>query len=206
LASHSTMTRFVLALALVLAADVLSHAERAHAQMGAQVEGTPKGTIGLGLIGAELGLIIPVSAGLDETWSLLVFHVVGGAAGALGGYFGFDRQSGNTFRGLSIGSLVLGMGMIIPTIVITVGKTRYNEDDLNDDREDAAEDAAEEQAALLREEIAAGPGLLRFTGGRLRLSMPGVEVLPLATAGQVAAFGQPSSGTEIRFTLLSGAF
>ncbi len=36
--------------------------------------------------------------------------------------------------------------------------------------------------------------------------MPGVEVLPLATAGQVAAFGQPSSGTEIRFTLLSGAF
>jgi hypothetical protein len=204
LGSRSRISRFILGLAL--GAALLGSADLAHAQdpMGDQVRGTPKGTIGLGLIGAELGFIIPVSAGLDETWSLIVFPIVGGAAGALGGYFGFDNQSGNTFRGLSLGSFVLGMGMIIPTIVITVSKTRYNEDDLNDDQQDAAQEA--EQASRLREEIAAGPGLFRLIGGRMRLSMPGVAVIPISAPGEPAAFGRASAGTEIRFTLFSGAF
>jgi hypothetical protein len=203
LGSRTHISRFVLAFALT-AAVLCSESSASAQMMGDQVEGTPKGTIGLGLIGAELGLIIPVSAGLDETWSLIVFPVAGGALGAVTGYFAFDNHTGKTFRGLSLGSFVLGMGMIIPTIVITVGKLRYNEDDYDDERQDAQSES--EQASRLREEIAAGPALLRYTGGRLRLSMPGVEVLPINAAGQVASFGTTSTGTEVRFTLLSGAF
>lgn len=202
MASRSFVSRLVAPLALAVA--LLSSTSVADAQMdpavGEQVRGTPKGTIGLGLVGAELGLIIPVAAGLDDTWALIVFPVVGATGGALGGYFGFDRQDGRTFRGLSIGSLVLGMAMVIPTIVITVSKTRYGEDDLNDDREEAAEER--EEAARIRDAMAAGPGLLRYTGGRLRLSMPGVSVSPLAASPELVG----ARGTHVSFTLLSGAF
>jgi len=55
------------------------------------VQATPKGTIGLGLVGAELGLIIPSVSGLNEAWALSVFPIVGAAGGALAGYFALDK-------------------------------------------------------------------------------------------------------------------
>ena len=74
---------------LALAATIAVAApEAAEAQAGGgggmmfeQVEATPKGTIGLGLIGAELGFVLPAAVGLDQTWAFVVFPLALGGAG-----------------------------------------------------------------------------------------------------------------------------
>ena len=59
-------TAFVLASALMLAAPVgVVHAQSNPVSVD-PIKSTPKGTIGLGLVGAELGLIIPSAAGLTD--------------------------------------------------------------------------------------------------------------------------------------------
>jgi hypothetical protein len=67
--------------------------ERAEAQV-AVVQSLPKGTIGFGLMGVELGLIVPAIFGARDWWPYLVFPVLGGAGGAVGGYF-FDVATRN---------------------------------------------------------------------------------------------------------------
>ena len=44
-----------------------------------------KGMFSLGIFGAELGLVIPAAAGLDDWWALVVFPVIGATGGALAG-------------------------------------------------------------------------------------------------------------------------
>ena len=46
-----------------------------------------KGMIGLGLIGAELGFVVPALAGARDTWVYIVFPVLGAGGGAVAGYF-----------------------------------------------------------------------------------------------------------------------
>ncbi|HEX2678019.1 MAG TPA: hypothetical protein VHM19_15300, partial [Polyangiales bacterium] len=50
-----------------------------------------KGTLGVGLIGAELGMVLPALAGMDDTWAFIVFPVIGAAGGAAAGYFGLEK-------------------------------------------------------------------------------------------------------------------
>jgi len=85
------------------------------------VQATPKGTIGLGLVGAELGLIIPSVSGLNEAWALSVFPVVGAAGGALAGYFALDKPGRN--KG-SVAALVVGLAGVLPAILVTVKGVR----------------------------------------------------------------------------------
>lgn len=82
-----------------------------------RVEATPKGTIGLGLIGAELGLVIPAVSGLTKTWSLVLFPIVGAGAGAVAGYFGIDNPGQSE---AAVAVLAVGMGLLVPAIVGTV--------------------------------------------------------------------------------------
>ena len=128
-----------------------------------QVKATPKGTVGLGLVGAELGLIIPSVAGLDEAWALTVFPIVGAAGGALAGYFLIDDPGKEK---LAVGALALGMAGLIPAVMLTVKATRYDPDD---DRSFQAQLKAERAAR-------AGPGLLRRTERGLSVAMPGVAI------------------------------
>src|SRR5688500_8535213 len=58
-----------------------------------QVNASGKGTIGLGLIGAELGFMIPALAGIDDTWAFIVFPVLGATGGALAGWFLLDEPN-----------------------------------------------------------------------------------------------------------------
>ncbi len=110
---------------------VFSVPEAARAQMGGegtfdQVEATPKGTIGLGLLGAELGFLVPAAVGLDETWAFVVFPVLGATGGALGGYFLLDSANVTT---ASVATLVAGMLLVVPTTVWTLSLTAYDPDD-----------------------------------------------------------------------------
>ena len=90
------MTASSLRLLLALALGVAARAARAaFAQDEEEPEASPsttdpltadfKGMIGLGLIGAELGFVVPALAGARDTWVYIVFPVLGAGGGAVGG-------------------------------------------------------------------------------------------------------------------------
>jgi len=197
--------------------------QTAEAQMTLdQVEPGFKGVIGLGIVGAELGFILPAAAGLHETWAFIVFPVVGAAGGAVGGYFALE-DTGQTE--LSVASLAFGMAMIVPTMVITLSATAYDPGD-----EGVVEDGDEElsgefeegvgvegetetevvgpeadSAVRSREVARAGTGLLRYSGERLMLGVPGLTVARTYTDEEVQRFGVEQR-TELRVPLFTGAF
>jgi len=178
-----------------------------------QVEATPKGTIGLGLLGAEIGLMIPALAGLHKTWAFIVFPLIGAAGGAVGGYFAFDNADREE---LAIGALVLGMAMIVPTLVITLKLTAYDPEDeaaveaTPDDP--ASEDSefeeapAEEEARLeQRDRALAGAGLLHLSPRGLVLGMPALSVRQAFTQDEQRRFGV-GQRAEMHMPLLTGTF
>lgn len=165
-------------------------------------QATPKGTIGLALVGAELGLIIPSASGLNEPWSLAVFPIVGAAGGALAGYFALDkpdRQKG------SVAALVVGMAGVLPAILVTVKgvrKERQNrweptpQIDLRTEKEQRAFETAE-----------AGPGLLRRSRSGLRIAVPGMAFSRRAPQdAESVRMGGLRDRTEMRLSLASGVF
>lgn len=83
-----------------------------------------KGIIGLGLIGAELGLIIPAIAGVrDEWWPYVVFPLIGAVGGAIGGWA--VEQNTQADPEVDVALMAVGMVLIVPTIVGTLALTAY---------------------------------------------------------------------------------
>lgn len=79
---------------------------------------------GLGLLGAELGLIIPAIAGVrDDWWPYLVFPLLGAGGGIVGGYF-LEQETRNEAT-IDVALMVVGMALIVPTIVGTLALTAY---------------------------------------------------------------------------------
>lgn len=150
-----------------------------------QVTAGFKATIGLGLLGTELGFMIPTACGLDEVWSLITFPVVGAAGGIVGGYY-LDRADS---AAASVSTLAIGLALVVPTIVVTVGATRYSADDLEDDTR-AYRRALE------------GSGLVRFDGSRFRLRVPGLAVQP----SYAVRDGATERTAALHVSLASGAF
>ena len=198
--------RFASAVALATGIALSGRPSAADAQVDPaafdQIQSTPKGTIGLGLAGAELGLIIPSAAGLNEVWSLTVFPVVGATGGALAGYFALDkpgRQKG------SVAALVVGLAGVLPAILVTVkGVRRARQDrweptpqiEIRSDKEQRAFETAE-----------AGPGLLRKTRSGFAASMPGVSFSRRApSSSQTVRMGELRDRNEMRLSLASGVF
>lgn len=100
---------------------------RAHAQTPTTVSPDVKGTVGCGFLGAEIGFAIPAAIGIKELWPYIVFPIVGGAGGALLGYFGVEQ--GARSPELSVAMLAIGLGLIIPTMVLVLARTAYSPDD-----------------------------------------------------------------------------
>jgi hypothetical protein len=176
---------------VALALSVLASAlpQRAAAQVST-VRPDGKGILGLGLVGAELGLIIPALAGVrDEWWPYLVFPLLGAAGGAVGGW-AVEQNTPNDAE-VDVALMVVGLALVVPTIVGTLALTAYappeaaeesDEDweepaDLSDGggtEVDATSDgggepssgegsgATSSAAARMREVLAGGRGLLRF--------------------------------------------
>lgn len=185
--------------------------------MPTQVESVPKGAIGLGLVGAELGLVLPTAFGLAETWSMIVFPIVGGAAGAIGGYFAFDEP--NSAEG-GVAMLAIGMALVVPAMVLTLVFTSYDGDDDvapedenegNFDEEfggDADASARRDSAQGVQdaqERIAAGAGLVHVGSRSLSLGVPGVSVRPSVTAEEVQRYGGEQTA-EVHLPVVSGSF
>ena len=188
--------------AIALAAVIsLSTAPRT-AEAQNDLSATPKGTIGLGLVGAELGLIIPSVSGLNEIWALTVFPVVGAAGGALAGYFALDKPGRE--KG-SVAALVVGLAGVIPAVLVTVKGVR-------EERQNRWEPTPQIQLRTEKEQRAfeiaeAGPGLLRRSRSGLRVAAPGLSFSRRAQRdAETARLGGLRDRTEMRLSLASGVF
>ena len=212
------MTFKRLGMAAAFAATLLigstTFTQTAHAQVELnQVESVPKGAVGLGLIGAELGLVLPAAIGLHETWAFIVFPLALGAGGAVGGYFAFDEP--NSPEG-GVAMLAIGMALIIPSVVLTLALTSYSPDD--DDDEGSEDDALDEEFGGgespppgdsaqrdARERAVAGAGLLHVGSRQLSLGVPGVTVRPSVTAQEAQRYGG-NAAAQVHIPVVSGAF
>lgn len=189
-----------------------------HAQ-NSKIEADFKGAIGLGLVGAELGAVIPAIAGADATWTYLVFPAVGAAGGALAGYFALDRAN---HAELSVAALTAGMALVIPALIATLQLTSYDGGDTepqpapgtfvrarrgarrdadiaaSTDTDAARRNERAETERRIRRRLAAGPGMFRVSEGQLALAAPGFALLP-GTNGKTAVAG-------VSLALMSGQF
>jgi hypothetical protein len=150
-----------------------------------------KGMVGVGLLGGELGMVIPALAGAKDTWAYIVFPVVGAGGGAVAGYFLLEHGTGHPE--LAVASLAAGMALFIPSLVLTIAETRYEPDENS------------EAAARTRAANAAGPGLVRFTERGLLLAPPAVTVGSLVSADEALRTGAPRNRVT-RASLVSGVF
>src|SRR5688572_25077802 len=79
------------------------------------IEATPKGKIGMGLLGAELGVVIPAIIGVDAAWAYIVFPILGAGGGAVAGHFLLDEKN---HAEAAVAVMAAGLTLIIPTLVL----------------------------------------------------------------------------------------
>lgn len=144
-------------------ASLFVPSNEANAQVASeQVEAGVKGTVGLGLIGAELGLVLPTAFGLSETWSLITFPVIGAAGGALAGYYLIDSNDQDV---AAVSVLAGGVMLLIPALVMAVSFSSYDPDDEVD--------------------VDTGTGALRYGKEGWRMTMPSLAVVPNERGAEV---------------------
>lgn len=211
---------FALLLAAAISTTTAPSTAAAQPAEPQRIDASPKGLLGLGFIGAELGLTIPALAGLDDTWALIVFPVVGAAGGAVAGHFAIDNRGNEK---AAVATLTLGLALVVPSLVLTLWATRYDPDDedaiesatsgeeAEGEEGEAADEAAPTEeaapaAAARRGATArAGTGLLRLGEGGFQLGLPGVSLVPSYTREELALFGGGQTN-EVRLSLFTGAF
>ena len=172
-----------------------------------QQESGFKGMFGLGILGAELGLVIPAAAGLDQWWALVVFPAIGAAGGALGGYYGLDR---NGQVEASTALLAIGIALVVPSVVLTVALRAYDDDEdgsAGEGQEVTVTDDAEASARRRTQSLArAGSGLIRRSEYGLHVCMPGIAVSNRTAATRDDYLMGVRPTTEVRISLFSGVF
>lgn len=130
-----------LSLAGVIGALALAAPGTAHAQTGNTVSPTGKGIAGCALLGAEVVTLIEAAAGARPHWAYAVGAGLGAVAGGVGGYFLEQAAEGDTtLTGLTVGTLVLGLGAFIPSFIAYRSATAYDPttDAQNEDNAPAA--------------------------------------------------------------------
>jgi hypothetical protein len=154
-----------------------------------------KGMIGLGLIGAELGFVVPALAGARDAWAFIVFPVLGAGGGAVAGYFLLEKGDGEPE--LAVAALTTGMALVIPAMVVTLAATAYEPET---EMPSARAPRAPSLAAA-----AAGPGLVRWSERGVWLAPPVVATGHSVSTKEALRTGV-ARAREVRVPLLSGAF
>ena len=193
------MNRFpafaVLAVVLLGAAQLLSptHSLAQAATVDHSVQPDFKGTIGVGLLGAELGFVVPALAGARDAWAYIVFPLAGAGGGGAAGYFLLEKGTGHAE--LAVASLVTGMALLIPALVLTLAETAYEPD----------ESTVGGARARMTSAAAAGPGLVRWSGRGVLMAPPGVSVGPLMSASEALRTGATRERV-VHASVVSGVF
>jgi hypothetical protein len=169
-----------------------------------RVKADYKGMVGLGLIGAELGFVVPTALGLDKTWSLIVFPLVGAAGGAAAGYFLLEKGDGHPNAAIAV--LVTGMTLVIPAAVLTVWATSYRPKD--EPTKVPSEISVKVQAShsdAQQMARAAGSGLVRVSPDGVFLGAPAI----VPTFGGLSKSDKGfvlQSRSELQVALVTGKF
>jgi hypothetical protein len=175
---------------------------RGFAQTRDLVPADYKAAVGLGLVGAELGAVLPAAFGMDAWWGYVLFPAVGAAGGAVAGYFAIDKPG---HVEASVATLTAGMALVIPALVITLSLTAYDAESDVDEQAQAkpgaqlARSAKSQQLMAARRHARAGSGMVRLDEGELALAMPGVALTPTRPS-------EPWRVTGASVSLLSGQF
>jgi hypothetical protein len=176
-----------LAVTLLTLAVAALPAQSAHAQevrQGDTIAGDIAGTVGLGLLGAEVGLFLPPAFNLqDHWWAWVLFPAIGAAGGAVAGVFAFDEGSPEPAVTVSI----LGAGMLL-AVPAVVGASA-----LSSARQGRNLDRVQNE------------GLLRFGKQGTRVGVPSISSASVFSANEQARFGLPQR-TSMRMSLVSGRF
>lgn len=113
-------------LAAIASAVVVSSPREAQAQTVNAVSPDGKGIVGCALLGGETVMLIESAIGVRRGWAYILGGVLGAGAGAAGGYFLEQAAEGDTaLTGVAVGSLVLGLGLAIPTTIAMLNATAY---------------------------------------------------------------------------------
>jgi hypothetical protein len=153
-----------------------------------------KGAVGLGLIGAELGFVVPALAGAKGVWPYIVFPVLGAGGGAVGGYFLLEKGDGHPE--LAVGALTLGMALVVPAMVATIAATSYRPPE-------EIESASMKRRRAIAE---SGDGLVRWSGEELALAAPNITVTTAESPRAAQRTGATRRTSGVRVSVLSGRF
>jgi hypothetical protein len=169
---------------LVLTIGTLS-TETAYAQdNGDRIEGNIAGTVGLGLLGAEVGLFLTPAFNLqDHWWAWVLFPAVGAAGGAVAGAFAFDPGSPEP----AVTVAILGAGMLL-AVPAVVGASAF---------------ATARRSSEMDE--AQNGGLLRFGKRGASLGAPSIVTAQVFSPTEQARYNLPQK-TSTRVSLISGRF
>lgn len=192
-ASLATKSVVLLAAIAALAAATPAFAQDADAPKEAPLKADFKGAVGCGMLGAELGFVIPALAGAKGWWPYVVFPVLGAGGGAVGGYFALEKGDGHPE--LAVGALTLGMALVVPAMVATIAATSYR----------PPEEIQGANAKRMRALAQSGDGLVRWSGESLALAPPAITVAESQSARQALRTGTSRTST-MRVSLLSGRF
>ncbi len=173
------------------------------------INSSPNGLIGLGLVGAEIGLTVPALAGLHQTWALIVFPTVGAAGGALAGHFLLDNLDDSTG---SIVALAVGLALIVPSLVITLSATAYDPSDEPTTTPMTTQQSRQQPLRRLARARPKAPGLgqggfglFRLSERGLALGVPAVSISQLYAASDVQRYSL-TQRSEVRVPVLSASF
>lgn len=152
---------------------------------GKGINGNVAGTIGLGLLGAELGLILTPVFGLhDHWWAWALFPTLGAAGGAVAGALVFDP--GSPGPEVTVTLLGVGAALVIPAVVGAL----------------ALRDRKSNRAMENRLE---GGGAVRLSKQGARFRMPDVGSRPVYSVAEQQRFGV-AQRTAFQVSLVSGSF
>lgn len=151
---------------------------------GDRIKGDVAGTVGLGLLGAEVGLFLPPAFNLqDHWWAWVLFPALGATGGALAGVFAFEP--GSPDPAVTVSLLGAGMLLAVPAVVSA-----------------AALSARRRGRDLERVE---NGGLLRFSKRGAELGAPSISSASVFTPAEQQRFGLPQRNST-RISLVSGRF
>ena len=158
-----------------------AHAQSARAD-GDEVKGNIAGTVGLGLLGAEVGLLLPPAFKLqDRWWAWVLFPTVTAAGGVVAGALAFDP--GSPGPEVTVSLLGAGLALAIPAIVGAIA--------LKDKRQ-------------RQEEARESGGVVRF-GSTRHWGVPAVATTQVYSAAERLRFGVQQR-TMVSVPLVSGRF
>ncbi len=149
------------------------------------------GTVGCGLLGAEVVLALESAFSVQPWWAYLAGGVVGAAGGAIGGVYLTPAADGQVSSYLLAGGIV----MIIPTTVAALSATAFAPP-INSQPE------AEQQRQSYR---LAPPALLDIREGAWGTAFPALTVRDAYTRRELAEFGVRQH-SELRVPVVSVTF